>query len=422
MFDIIVLGAGIAGSSFAYKSSKYAKTLLIEVKEKESLPISTNIYPEHNKEFLKSDEVNYSDKSMFPCVFRTINYMDKNQDGIINSDDFGAPFGYISYTEKLIGSLLDKFEDQGGIARFNEKVSKISRSNEKVEIITNKGESFEGKIVAIATGSYDFDLQRSLGFGAPDSYYGIYTHFFGDEDTLKKNIKTDYTFHLNSNVSQNGPLFINRGIDRISVGFLGSEKITYEDLNSKFERILNNYKPIQSFIKDLKRAPSKPVFGKISKHPISQFSKNRSIVLGEAAGLVTAFFYEGLLGGVACAELATRTVKTLFEKESNFAQDELKSYDGDIKQILDPYYKTGEASEILFYNSGSKFDTLWDVYTKLIKSNKTVKKYIWEAIIRQDIENHDIQRDKWTGEQIFNNLPLLSKVTYWPHFLKAMIK
>jgi len=422
MFDVIVLGAGIAGSSFAYKISKHAKTLLIEAKEKESLPISTNIYPEHNKEFLKSDEVNYSDKSICPCVFRTINYMDKNQDGIINSDDFGAPFGYISYTEKLIGSLLDKFEDQGGIAHFNEKVSKISRSNEKVEVITNKGESIEGKLLAIATGSYDFDLQRSLGFGAPDSYYGIYTHFFGDEDTLKKNIKTDYTFHLNANISQNGPLFINRGIDRISIGFLGSEKITYEDLNSKFERILSNYKPIQPFIKDLTRSPSKPVFGKISKHPITQFSKNRSIVLGEAAGLVTAFFYEGLLGGVACAELATRTIKPLLEKASNFTQDELKSYDKDIKRILEPYYTTGEASEILFYKSDSKFENLWKVYVNLINSNNTLRKYIWEAIVRQDVENHDLKRDRWTGEQIFKNLPLILKATYWPHFLKAIIK
>ena len=56
MYDVIIIGAGIAGASFAFKVSKYAKTLLIEARDRENLPITTNIFPEHNKPFLKEQK------------------------------------------------------------------------------------------------------------------------------------------------------------------------------------------------------------------------------------------------------------------------------------------------------------------------------------------------------------------------------
>ena len=36
MYDIIVIGAGAAGASFALKMSKYAKVLLVEKKKKKN--------------------------------------------------------------------------------------------------------------------------------------------------------------------------------------------------------------------------------------------------------------------------------------------------------------------------------------------------------------------------------------------------
>ena len=44
MYDFIVVGAGISGVSFAYKTSKYAKTLLVEAQDYErEIPVRTNI-------------------------------------------------------------------------------------------------------------------------------------------------------------------------------------------------------------------------------------------------------------------------------------------------------------------------------------------------------------------------------------------
>jgi len=60
VYDVIVIGAGISGATFACKASKFAKTLLIEAREEKNLAVTTNVYAEHNKRFLH--EVDYSDK------------------------------------------------------------------------------------------------------------------------------------------------------------------------------------------------------------------------------------------------------------------------------------------------------------------------------------------------------------------------
>ncbi|MBD3338782.1 MAG: hypothetical protein GF353_06730 [Candidatus Lokiarchaeota archaeon] len=421
MYDIIVIGAGISGASFAYKVSKHAKTLLLELREKDRLPQNTNIFPEHNKRFLS--DIDYSDEVLFPCPFRIINYKDKKYDGLIDSTEFGKYFGHISYTEKVILRLLENAENNGTTLQFGERVNQVQRNNDCVEIRTNKGNDYKARLLAIGTGSHSFELQKSLGFEAPDQYKGVYTHLYGSEDQITSNLKFDYMFHINPNISHTGPFFINKGRERISLGFLGKIQDSDEEIISKLYRILQNYKVIQPYIKNLKEGSKKPVVGMISKHPISHYSDDRVLVLGEAAGIVTAFFYEGILGGLACADLANRTVKPLLDSESSLKSNELKVYDDEVNRILiETYFKTGKASEYLFYEAGSKIKTLWQVYCNFIKENKTIRRYIWEAIRMHDLEHYDTSRDRWTGEQIFKRLPFLSKATYWPLFLKAMLK
>ena len=65
MFDVLVIGAGISGATFAAKVSKFANTLLIEAKEEGDIHVSTNVFPEHNRPFLP-EEISWQDKSLFP--------------------------------------------------------------------------------------------------------------------------------------------------------------------------------------------------------------------------------------------------------------------------------------------------------------------------------------------------------------------
>jgi flavin-dependent dehydrogenase len=421
MYDAIIIGAGISGASFANKISKYAKTLLIEAQHYEKeIPIRTNIFPEHNRPFIKN-EIDWEKRSIFPCKHIKSNYMSDEFNGIIDSNEFGEPLGNICYTENLIGELINQFEQQGGTFNSGEYISKINRYSDYLEIINSKGVSYDTKLLALATGSRGFDLQRSLGFDIPDHYPGALIHLFGNEDKINDNLEYDYVFHINPKISTNGPFFFNKGIERILTGFLGGKNESKEAILNKLDKILKNYKRIQTFIDGLKYDLSTTIVGEISKHPIKSFSKDRVLVLGEAAGIVTAFFYEGLLPGVACAEIASNTIKPLFEEGSNFSRSELQKYDQEVKRVLFTYFKNGNALEYLMYNEGSYVKSLWRLYTELINENKLARQYIYEAYINHDLASHNTSNDRYVGEKWFGKLPMLSKITLSPKFFKAML-
>ena len=421
MFDIIIVGAGVSGANLGSKTSKYAKTLLIEAQDyQKEIPIRTNIFPEHNKPFIQ-EEIEWENREIFPIAHTTSNYMSDEFNGVIDSTEFGIPLGNVSYTENLIAELIKNIEQNGGTFKSNERISKINRHNDHLELINAKGESYNTKLLVLATGSRGFELQRSLGFQSPDSYTGVYLHLFGNEDKINENLEWNYTFHINPKISKNGPFFFNKGIERISAGYLGEKGQSKEEVISKLERILKNYKPIQPFINGLSYNISTAVIGEISKHPIKRFSNDRVIILGEAAGLVTACFYEGLLPGVACADIASKTVQPLFEEGSSFSSSELQSYDQEIKRVLMTYFKNGNALEYLIYNDSSYVKTLWRLYTKLLKENKTCRKYIYEAYINHDLSTHNTSNDRYVGEKLFGMLPALSKITLSPRFFKALL-
>ncbi|MFX1418200.1 MAG: NAD(P)/FAD-dependent oxidoreductase [Promethearchaeota archaeon] len=421
MYDIIIIGAGIAGTTFASKISKYAKTLLIETQDyRKEIPIRTNVFPEHNRSFIK-EEIDWNNKNIFPCHHTKSNYMSDEFNGVIDSTEFGIPLGNISYTENLLESFINQLEEQGGTFNSNESISKINRHNEYLELINSKGESYNTKLLALATGSRGFDLQRSLGFEMPDHYTGALIHLFGDEDKINENLEYNYIFHINPKISTNGPFYFNKGKERIATGFLGGKNESKEAIIEKLDRILKNYKPIQPFVDGLKYDLSTTVAGEISKHPIKNFSNDRVLVLGEAAGLVTAFFYEGMLPGVASADIATNTIKPLLEKDSRFNRSELLKYDQEVKHILFPYFKNGNALEYLIYNESSHVKSLWRLYTELLNENKLARKYIYEAYINQDLSKHNTSNDRYVGEKWFSKLPTLSKITLSPKFFKAML-
>ncbi|MHA1671834.1 MAG: NAD(P)/FAD-dependent oxidoreductase [Promethearchaeota archaeon] len=420
MYDILVIGAGVCGASFACKASKYAKVLLIEAQDyNKKIPERVNIFAEHNKPFI--DDHIWKDKEAFPRPFLQLNYKSEKSDGLIDNKEFGSvPIGQITHTEKFIEILIQNAEDQGCETRFNEKISKINKYSDHVEIINSKGESYSTKLLVLATGSKGFDLQRSLGFEVPDSYMGIYLNSDVDESILDENFSFQYMFHLNPNISSDGPFFFNVGKGRVSTGYLGNQESPAQ-LKDKLDRILQNYEKIQKYIKGISWDLDNIIIGDISKHPINKMTNDRIIVLGESAGLVTPFFYEGMLCGLASADIASKVIEPLLSNNKEFSSLDLVKYDQEIKRLLlDGYFRNGNACEYLFYGNKNSMKSIWNAYTEMLKTNKTVRKFVYDVLMIQDLASYNTDNDKEVGERLFAHLPLLSKATLWPKFLKAM--
>ena len=419
MYDIIIIGAGISGASFAHQIGEHGKTLLIEANE--DIDIRTNVFPEHNREYL--NEISMENEEIFPCDHIKTRYFHKEIEGGINASEFGKPLGKIVYTERLLNEFIKQFEDEGGVAKFNERVKKVQKKSDKVDIYTDKGKTYSGKLLILATGSRGLELQKSLGFETPDSYMGIYTHLYGPESRINQNFDFDYMFHLNPNIGKNGPFFFNVGKDRVLTGFLGNPGDSEVQCIDKLDRILHNYKYIQRNIEGLEWDKSEFITGEISKHPISKFTQDRVMVLGEAAGLVTAFFYEGLFSGLVSANLAAKTIKPLLSNNSKFTNNELKKYQQDVHRILlEKYYKNGEGFEHIFFNSSSsQINKMWKTYIEFVNESKRLRRNIWEAH-RAPPEEYDIEKDKWAGRQLFNKLSFSDKISLGSKFLSALMK
>ncbi len=422
MYDIIIIGSGIAGLSFAYKASNFADVLLIDkIKDIDSFPEKVNLFIEHNRPFVEDLPIDFNNKEIFPRIHDCLNLMSEKKDGIIYASEFGEPFGYMMNTNNFQKELAIKFEQNGGFSLFNNRVKKILRHPDYIEIIT-ENDTYKGKMVALATGSHAFELQKSLGFETPDRYMGVYANLYDEKGIIDENLKTTYTFHINTKISKSGPFFFNKGFDKITTGYLGDYYMSDVEIIEKLKRVLKNYKRIQPFIKDLK-VKEEPKVVAISKHPIKHFSQDRALILGEAAGLVTAFFYEGIVCGFCCADVAAKTIKPLLEKESNFKREDLMNYDNEIKRILlSAFFKNGDASEYMFYSAPSAMKILWETYIELINTNKTLRRYIYDVHILQDLSKYDTKRDRWAGERIFAKLPITSKISLGPKFFRALFK
>lgn len=417
MFDIIVIGAGIAGSTFALKTSKHAKVLLIDKKSKIDDIKGTKIFPEHNRPFIS--EVDWNDNQIFPRVHEIIRYFGTESECVLHADEFGGPYGNICYLERLLKWIVNSFIENGGVLKLDEVVKKTVKHEDYVEVVNNKGEIYKTRLLVIATGSHEYYLQNSLGFDSPSQYKGIYTHYYGDEDLIEDNLPIEYNFHINSKISKKGPFFIAKGKDRVFLGFLGNNPDENE-LKSKFDRICRNYKKVQPVISGLKADPN-PIIVKISKHPIESFSKDRIIVIGEAAGLVTSFFYEGLFGSLASAHISAQTV--IKNLEGDLSKSVLMEYDKELKRIvLNTYFKFDVASEYIFYNATRYIDVIYNTYTKMVASNKTIRKYIWEAHVTHEMDKYDTTRERYAGEQIFKKLPTYYKLVLGPKFLMSLFK
>ena len=420
MYDIAVIGAGVCGASFAYKASKYSKVLLIEDQDYDSqIPVRTNIFAHHDKPYI--DDLFWKDEMAFPRDFTQLNYKSEKYNGIIKASEFGTtPIGNIAHTEIFLDKMIQKSIENGSETRFNERITKVIRYSDHLELMSNKGDSYTCKLLALATGSRGFELQRSLGFETPDSFKGISLNTEASEDVLNDNFSFQYMFHLNPNISPNGPFFFNVGKGRLYTGYMGNKE-SPDQLVDKLKRILSNYKVIQPYLKGITWDFSRVVVGNISKHPISKMSSDRILVLGEAAGLVTAFFYEGMLPGLASAEIASNIVESLIKANEPLTSSNLNKYDHEVKKrLLDGYFRNGNACEYLFYENLSSLKSIWNAYTEMLETNKQVRKFVYDVLMLEDLLEYKTENDRLVGEKLFSQLPFLSKATLWPKFLKAM--
>jgi flavin-dependent dehydrogenase len=349
--------------------------------------------------------------------------------------------------------LNKRAESHGVTLAFNTTVENVSIDNDEgVVVRCSNGKKYRSDVVLVATGSGDlsqintdeknthkktFWIQSSIGFQHPDLFFGATARYEGDPDRIQQNIPHQYYYHYNRKVNPFGPLYTIRWDNHFDIGILHQ---SYEIAVNKLVAVIQKYKRIQPYFNNVKpmdfpwasKVDGIPIMKVgISKHPVKKKSKNRALLLGEAAGLVSELFYEGVCGGIVSAKIASDILKPLKEN-SNAQLGESEKYSDKIEHLgkydtildntlVNTYLKSSHGSETLFLNSGDPGEVIFDCYCDLLSKNKQLRKCVYDAMVLSDLSQYNFDNDRITGEEILKALPLAQKVLFTPIFLKAMM-
>lgn len=416
----LIIGGGVAGSLAFYYLSQIAPTLLIDKKPILEEYYTSRIFSEHNFNWVP--KCLHNNIEIFPRDHVVSIYASKKEEARLENQEFGKPLGKLMNEYKFVKKLQEEAIQKGGLIHRGIAIENIIISENEV-IISSQNKKFYGKMLLIATGS-DFTLQKQLGFGKPDTINWVAANFFADYETISKNVP-NYVFRLHPQMSLDGPLAINQGDSFFNIGLISSDPLP--TLKEKFIRVLRNYQPIQSFFNEMK--PNHMVLTETDlltgigvKHPIKTKVNKRVLLLGDAAGLVSPMYYEGIIGCLVSAKISTDILQNLYNNGSNYHSDELKEYENQLnKKLLNSYFASGDNSEAIFYKNGNDNQIIWEAYIKVLQKQKIAREKVYNAYICNDLENYPLKNDEIVGEAIFNELPLGKKITLMPVFLKAKL-
>jgi flavin-dependent dehydrogenase len=415
-YDIAIIGAGPAGATAAHIASKDFETIVIDAGQRAEYRPSAGIFPDHNN--FGFDPI---PDNVFARDHNTMCYMDhEGKRGNIPGAEFGRKLGKILFLPRYLEYAIGQAEKGSSKFCFQTKATKIQTLDDGVTITcVSNGETQEihSDVVFLATGGNDFHLHSQLGFQVPRVHKAIQAEFQKDESALSE-WEAEYTFHVYSKISQTGPFWVTRRVGEFNVGYIGRD-VSLE----KFKNILERHKPLQPILQGAKpllvEGKNQHIFvANIPADASKDLVKNRALVLGDAGGMATPFYYEGVGQARYSALYAVEHLRSLRETKHPPTHENLLPYQERVHQNLtNKLYKSSLSSRTVFFENSS-MDIIFTSLVNAINKDRDVREKIAFVYWNNPV-NYRFSNDSDVGRKIYDNLPLGKKFTLLPLFLKA---
>lgn len=282
MYDIIIIGAGVAGCYLSSLLNPNLNVLIIE-KDKNIRLKDSGIVSTRFTKFFKSSFIKQKVNKMTLVSPANLSFSVSSQ----------KPFAYVLKRKEFAQSLRAEARKKARIVY--EKIENIEISN-KVKVRTNKND-YQAKLIVGADGA-DSLVRKSLGIKPPNQYLGVMVKTRSPE----KNIR----IHFNKHFSPEFFAWIKQEEYGLITAMRPKDHLDY------FKACLN--------------LPS----GKIHAHPIpigytKSFAK-RAILLGDACGQVKPITGGGIILTAKAAKHAADVIENCFKK-NNFSSRALYEYE-----------------------------------------------------------------------------------------------
>lgn len=395
-YDVVVVGAGPAGSTAAkFLSEKGMKVLLID---KDKFPrdkpcgggICEHITEfDHIREKIEKGPSNFLDsicirgKIVSPSAQHTTDYLSE------------TPLFYNVRRKKFDYELVQFAIDAGAEVLENCKVKEVFTTQEKAVVKLANSREFICKVIVGAGGAYDVvanylrKKERLREKQGKDFGMAVVEEFEVGEEFIDRAYGKERTSMINlKHANLNGYAWVFSKHDILNIGYGGfNDEMKKIDIKKEFKNYLdflkrNGYLPKWIESKKLKGAPV-PFVGNIKKT-----YTDRIIIVGDAAGFVSPLTGEGIYYAMDSGKIASEVISKALEKE-DFSAQSLKPYQniwrkrwGKDLEALRFFHRMLMQWPEKFVKYGSKDEKLKKIFIALFIGNMNASRMKWKIISR----------------------------------------
>lgn len=252
--------------------------------------------------------------------------------------------GFIVYRPAYDKWLMDSAEKAGADVINNAKATKIKIFEDKVEVtaeVEGKEEKYEAEVLIGAYGM-ESNLSKQLGIETPKYINVIQYELELPEEIIDERIGDAIEVYFNQAYSQLAYVWMFPRRDVVEVGLHFYAGTNARMMIERLDKFIKEH-PIAS--EKLKGAKIRLVEGKklvadtIPTEPLKKTYGHRFVVVGDAAGLVDPYSYEGIFYALRSGIIASEVIAKALE-ENDLSETSLKRYqDRWMKEIYEEEIK-----------------------------------------------------------------------------------
>ncbi len=326
MYDVIVSGAGPSGAMAALFGARAGlKVLLLEKgAQGRSKCCAGGLL---NRSLLALQDIQIPE-ALVECELNGFSFI---VEGKHYSVRLGKPFGLMVRRGALDEFLMRCAQNEGAELMDNAKVLKVSEKGDCVELLTTMG-ALEAKYLIVADGAKGV-LANQLFNKRPANSAALGAALEIRTNPAQHGLMQVYLLSYGQKVLRAAPSFPLTG----AVFPLRSSAII--SVVGKSYPAAAFHRCIQSIKEDIKRtngtaeAIGKPCFHPLPIVPLRHLRSKRSVVVGDAAGLVNPFSGEGISSALISGKAAAKAVAAAYVSGKASA---LESYEKEIRRTIIP--------------------------------------------------------------------------------------
>lgn len=387
MYDVVIVGAGPAGSTAAKFLAEQDRNVLLIDKERfpRDKPCGGGLTAKVLEEFPYITKHNLIEAYSYGGYVYA-NTM-KNKVEIKKN----TPIMATVIRKTFDAGLVKLAVDQGCTLLEEKKVTDISFTKDAVKTQINTGETVESKVIIGADGIWSL-TRKKAGLDPPQKQFALslFNEYKLDESIIDQYFSTQRHGHLHlklNGLAGYGWVFSKKQHVNIGIG----EMKPYHSSNKK------ELKPLfQTYIQNLKEEqiipdtiPTDTIRGAVlPTRPLPKTYGEKVLLCGDAAGLINPITGEGIHYAMYSGRIAAQVINTAIKQQntsnsflSQYETQWKKSFGKDIKLFLQ-IANQWETRDFKYFELLKKDEKLKDMFLEIMMGNTSAQAYKYKILKR----------------------------------------